>query len=490
MHGWATIGTSARSRCGIRSLTAFAVAAVLASWAVTAPAGAASPQRATLVTAAPARVAVGEPFTVQLAVRGARDVAGYETSLLYPVRAAQYYGFRQTNDSIARTGRGIAALGPVTSTASSASGSIRALSRIARRVQGVGTTRGPRATASSLVAVTLVPDRAGVLELRFARTVVVDTHGREVVLQPSRVVRIRVGGDPGSCARRPRRGGPAHRSRCRRRAPWTSTATTPSRTPTRRPSCSRWTMRRYGARPVCARPRRRRRQRRRLRRRRRRAEGRRRLHAARARAASRRAVADGVDSHADCRHRPTARGPRCPATSRSRSTRVGDDPDANTDRRRSAPRPPAPARCAPRSSSANAHSGATASPSRSPAPASRRSRWPARCPTSATPSGGIEIDGYTQPGASPNTDPLASNAVLRDRHHGRRTTRRVSRPFRITSPEQHDPRPRRSTASGARSGSTARTRTTTSSPATSSAPTRPATYAAVGVRRHRGRRHV
>ena len=28
-------------------------------------------------------------------------------------------------------------------------------------------------------------------------------------------------------------------------------------------------------------------------------------------------------------------------------------------------------------------------------------------------SGGTEIDGYTQPGASPNTDPIASNAVLR-----------------------------------------------------------------------------
>ena len=60
-------------------------------------------------------------------------------------------------------------------------------------------------------------------------------------------------------------------------------------------------------------------------------------------------------------------------------------------------------------------------------------------PTSATPPAAPEIDGYTQPGASPNTDPIASNAVLRIaitgggddvEYHGV--------PHHL--PEQHDPR--------------------------------------------------
>ena len=86
-------------------------------------------------------------------------------------------------------------------------------------------------------------------------------------------------------------------------------------------------------------------------------------------------------------------------------------------------------------------------------------------------TGGTEIDGYTQPGASPNMDPIASNAVLRIAVTGGGDD--VEYQASASRRQQHDPGVLDLQRPGARSGWPARTPATTSSPATSSAPTPP-----------------
>ena len=145
------------------------------------------------------------------------------------------------------------------------------------------TGKGPRhPTGASgrvnLGSVTVVPERAGVLELRFARTMVVDSRGRLVATLPSTVVRIRVG-----------KSSQVLRAPTATAAPVKTSAFSAARSARKVDLDSdgavanadaqavvyRWTMRRYGAGSVRTRTYRRRRDRRRLRRRRRRPGGRR-----------------------------------------------------------------------------------------------------------------------------------------------------------------------------------------------------------------------
>ena len=76
------------------------------------------------------------------------------------------------------------------------------------------------------------------------------------------------------------------------------------------------------------------------------------------------------------------------------------------------------------------------------------------------------IDGYTQPGASANTDPLASNAAIRIEISGVGDDVEVPAIF-ITSHGNIVQGLATHTTPGSRSGWMARVRSTTSSPATS-----------------------
>ena len=149
---------------------------------------------------------------------------------------------------------------------------------------------------------------------------------------------------------------------------------------------------------------------------------------------------------------------------------AGDDPDANTS---DGICRTAAGVCTLRAAiqSANAHSGRDGIAFAIAGSGVHTIALASALPDLSDASGGTEIDGYTQAGASPNTDALASNAVLRiaitgggDAVSTRPSTSRLPTTRSAAS---------RSTASGARSGSTARTPTTTSSPATGSEPIPP-----------------
>ena len=184
-----------------------------------------------VVVQAPARAAVGQPITLHLAVRDARDVAGYETTLLLDSAAAHLAGTRQLHGQIARSGRGVVPLGPLTV------GDRTSFGLYSCPVHDCATGTGRRHAAGvsgrvALGSVTVVPDRAGILELRLARTLVVDSHGRTVATRPTIRSGSRSARRTACSAPRLRRAasGPAPRTPV---AP-TSTATVRSRTRTPR----------------------------------------------------------------------------------------------------------------------------------------------------------------------------------------------------------------------------------------------------------------
>ena len=246
------------SRRSIRRLTtAFAAAAALlvpcAGTGTAAAADSATSPRATVTVDAPASVAAGKPITVRIGVRGARDVGGYETSLLFDQSAAQFSGARHAGNSVARTGRGVQSLGPVELDRGGASFGFYSCP-----VKDCATGKGPRraAGASGRVAlgkVTVVPNRVGVLELRFARTKVVDTRGRTVAVRPALVVRVRVGKAAAQIFRAPKtiwRATPLAVASKNLRTADLNRDRAVSNTDAQ-DAAYRWTMRRYGAGP-CA----------------------------------------------------------------------------------------------------------------------------------------------------------------------------------------------------------------------------------------------
>jgi hypothetical protein len=54
---------------------------------------------------APSRVEVGEPIALELVVRGAKSLAGYEAQVLFDPTAAHLYGLRQRDNALKRLGR-------------------------------------------------------------------------------------------------------------------------------------------------------------------------------------------------------------------------------------------------------------------------------------------------------------------------------------------------------------------------------------------------
>lgn len=76
-----------------------------------APLGAATgPQ---LTVSAPAQVDVGQPIVLELTAKGVSDVAGYELNLLFDTSAAQFDGLLQRKNDLKKLGRDIGPLGPV-----------------------------------------------------------------------------------------------------------------------------------------------------------------------------------------------------------------------------------------------------------------------------------------------------------------------------------------------------------------------------------------
>src|SRR3954466_15399817 len=73
----------------------------------------AAPPNPSLVISVPSQVRVNEPIVIDVTLRNAVDVAGYEMTWLYDPTAADVNRLRQRNNDVRRFGRDVNSLGPV-----------------------------------------------------------------------------------------------------------------------------------------------------------------------------------------------------------------------------------------------------------------------------------------------------------------------------------------------------------------------------------------
>ncbi|QIN84367.1 hypothetical protein GBA63_18260 [Rubrobacter tropicus] len=151
---------------------------------------------------APERVDVGQPIKIMLSVENATNLGGYETNLVFDRQAANLVGFSQTNGNLSRSGRDVESLGPVEQpwgisigAFSCPTGECTRSDEPPEAARGVGGAVEP-------FAVTMVPNRTGVLEFELAETKFVDATGNLLrVRAADKSVVVRVG---------PRNAGPSY----------------------------------------------------------------------------------------------------------------------------------------------------------------------------------------------------------------------------------------------------------------------------------------
>lgn len=146
-----------------------------------------------LVVQAPARVAVGQPIELSLSVVGARDLAGYELVLSYDRSAAEFSGLSQRRIALAGSGRSVQSLGPVEVAQGVAFGLWSCPWADCLRPAGTRRTRGASGSVR-LADVSVTPSSAGELELRLGSVRFVDSYGREVRVAAPDAVTVAVGG--------------------------------------------------------------------------------------------------------------------------------------------------------------------------------------------------------------------------------------------------------------------------------------------------------
>ncbi|HYH91999.1 MAG TPA: hypothetical protein VD763_02480, partial [Candidatus Saccharimonadales bacterium] len=139
----------------------------------------------------PDRVAVGEPITVSLSLDGAQDVGGYEAMLLFDTGSARFAGFDRRANGLGRDGRGTDTLGPVELPEGVGFGLYSCPVSDCASGEGERTDDGPSGKVS-LGTISLTPSRGGLLQLALANLVVVDTDGDPIAVTapPSIVVEV------------------------------------------------------------------------------------------------------------------------------------------------------------------------------------------------------------------------------------------------------------------------------------------------------------
>lgn len=179
----------ARARVPVLLISLMAVALMATAGTVTS---AAQPADGSLRLRVPTRVDVGQPITVEMVVEGARGLAGYEAVVSFDPQAAHFGGLTQRRSGLRRPGQGVQALGPTELRSGIAFGqyscpSADCVSRAGDGIQGAnGTVR--------LARVTIVPDRIGILELRVDGLRFVGPDGRILsVAIPAASLRVQVG---------------------------------------------------------------------------------------------------------------------------------------------------------------------------------------------------------------------------------------------------------------------------------------------------------
>lgn len=125
-------------------------------------------------------VEVGEPITVTLAVKDATDIGGYETNLLFDPKVAEFDGISQRKNDLRKFGRDVGPLGGVETPRGV---SVGAYSCPVENC--VATGKGPRVDRGGhgeikLANISVIPNRPGRLQIKLDATKFVDSTGKPV----------------------------------------------------------------------------------------------------------------------------------------------------------------------------------------------------------------------------------------------------------------------------------------------------------------------
>ncbi len=148
---------------------------------------------ARVLLSAPAHVALGQTVTIVLKAAGVRNLAGYEGVLRFDSAAAEFDSLSQRSIALAGSGRDVQPLGPVVVPAGVAFGLYSC--SIAGCGDGPASARShPGASGTvTLAKLTLIPTRAGSLTLALGAMRFVDASGRPVQLSLPGSVTVKVG---------------------------------------------------------------------------------------------------------------------------------------------------------------------------------------------------------------------------------------------------------------------------------------------------------
>lgn len=141
---------------------------------------------------APRRVRVGEPIRISLALQGVGDIAGYESLLLFDTSVVEFDGLYQRTNAIKKLGRDVGPLEAVELPAGIAFGmySCPVDDCVTRR--GARKERGGQG-ALKLGSLTLIARQPGTVELRLAATKFVDALGQPLTVRiPQTLLQVQV----------------------------------------------------------------------------------------------------------------------------------------------------------------------------------------------------------------------------------------------------------------------------------------------------------
>ncbi len=147
---------------------------------------------ARLVISAPKQVAVGQTITIELKAIGVRNLAGYEGVLRFDPAAAEFDGLSQRSIALAGLGRDVESLGPVVIPSGVAFGLYSC--SLAGCGDTQSTTSHPGATGSvTLARLTLVPTAAGRLAIALGSMRFVDASGKLMTIKLPGTISVQVG---------------------------------------------------------------------------------------------------------------------------------------------------------------------------------------------------------------------------------------------------------------------------------------------------------
>lgn len=150
----------------------------------------------TIRMVAPQQVAFGQPIDITITASNAANFGAYQTSLLFDTQAAEYGGINQRDNSVERQGRDVQFLGGSDFAEGVAFGlySCPASNCLDDGAAKTWTTKGANGDLD-LAHVTLIPHTEGIFEIRLADTQVVSAQGIvQSVAGQNAVIRVQVGG--------------------------------------------------------------------------------------------------------------------------------------------------------------------------------------------------------------------------------------------------------------------------------------------------------